>query len=215
MSAPRTNPGLPLRAALWIGIGVSVLASAFATSVSRTDFILHHVPTAACLAWLVFWRHRHPFDALAHVLLAVFLLIHIVGAHYLYSEVPYDAWIRGLLGFEPTERFGWQRNHYDRFVHFSFGLLVLRVAHQLVAQHATASRAVLLTLAILVITGCGAFYELLEWGIAVNLAPETAANYNGQQGDIWDAQQDQAIAILGALLAIPLEVLLPSRKGAV
>lgn len=44
------------------------------------------------------------------------------------------------------------------------------------------------------------FYELIEWAIAVGLSPEQAENYNGQQGDMWDAHKDMLLATIGAIL---------------
>jgi putative membrane protein len=59
------------------------------------------------------------------------------------------------------------------------------------------------------ILASSAVYEMLEWAITLILAPELAAEYNGQQGDMWDAQKDMALAALGSLL-----VLLISAIGA-
>jgi putative membrane protein len=55
-----------------------------------------------------------------------------------------------------------------------------------------------------VILSTSAFYELFEWVIAMSLAPGAAEAYNGQQGDIWDAQKDMATATAGAILAVAL-----------
>lgn len=53
--------------------------------------------------------------------LVVFLWLHILGARYIYSFVPYDDWSRSVLGSGISEWFGWERNHYDRLVHLCFG----------------------------------------------------------------------------------------------
>ncbi len=34
----------------------------------------------------------------------------------------------------------------------------------------------------------------------MGLSPEDAENYNGQQGDIWDAHQDMLLATVGAII---------------
>ena len=41
-------------------------------------------------------------------------------------------------------------------------------------------------------------YELFEWMLTIVMTSESADYYNGQQGDIWDAQKDMALALLGS-----------------
>jgi putative membrane protein len=86
--------------------------------------------------------------------------------------------------------FGWRRNHFDRLVHFAYGLcltMILRLKP-------------LRSLEIVLATS--ALYELFEWGVAVTLAPGMAEAYNGQQGDIWDPHKDMTLALLGAIVAV-------------
>ena len=45
------------------------------------------------------------------------------------------------------------------------------------------------------------FYELLEWGIAFSLSEDMAESYNGQQGDMWDAHKDMALAMVGSMIS--------------
>lgn len=171
------------------------------SSVSGTDLALHQIPTLVCLLYLVLGFRRHPYDRVSYGLIFLFMVIHTIGARYLYSNVPYDDWSEALFGFRPTEYFGHTRNHFDRFVHFVFGLWIFRPARQLVEQRTRSSYVMRALLAVAIIVTIGALYEILEWAIAVGLAPETAERYNGQQGDMWDAQKDQALALVGALIA--------------
>ena len=69
---------------------------------------------------LVLARRRLPFSATSWILVVSFLALHEVGSHYTYSRVPWMEWSRDLLGWAP----GWERNHYDRFLHLAFGLLL-------------------------------------------------------------------------------------------
>ena len=79
------------------------------------------------------WAHRRmPLGNGLCLGLFVFGVLHEVGAHYTYSEVPWDAWFRALLGGSPNEALGLGRNHYDRLVHFAYGLLVTPVAMHLI-----------------------------------------------------------------------------------
>jgi putative membrane protein len=71
---------------------------------------------------------KRPFTNAACNGLFLFLVFHEIGAHYTYSEVPYDQWAIAIFGRSVNEIFGWQRNHYDRLVHFSYGLLLTRAA---------------------------------------------------------------------------------------
>jgi uncharacterized membrane protein YjdF len=87
------------------------------------DWALENALTVAFVVALILLRHRLRLSRISYTALFVFLSLHTVGAHYTYSEVPYDEWTRALTGYSVNELFGWQRNHYDRFVHFAYGLL--------------------------------------------------------------------------------------------
>ena len=41
-------------------------------------------------------------------------------------------------------------------------------------------------------------YELFEWLLTIVMTAEEADYYNGQQGDMWDAQKDMALALVGS-----------------
>lgn len=103
-----------------------------------------------------------------------------------------------------SEHFGWTRNQYDRLVHFAFGALsVVPVAE--VARRwggLSARGAAVAVLGWVLAISC--LYEIFEWLLTIVAAGETADRYNGQQGDIWDAQKDMALAALGAILVLPL-----------
>ncbi len=167
-----------------------------------SGYLLHQVGTLIFLTIMIATYHYWRISAHAYVLATEFLLIHIVGAHYLYSYVPYDDWTQLLFGFRLNEVFGWQRNMYDRLVHFSYGLLLFKAMYEslrYVLKIQSTKLLILITLMLNMSTSL--LYELLEWGVAITLSPEAAEAYNGQQGDIWDAHQDMALALLGGLIA--------------
>ncbi|MEM7262333.1 MAG: DUF2238 domain-containing protein, partial [Planctomycetota bacterium] len=112
----------------------------------------------------------------------------------------YNEWSESLLGFHINDTFGFECNHYDRVLHFLFGLLFQRPVRQILDRWIDCRPWIMTLLAVVVIGSMGGFYEVLEWGIAATLSPETAEKYNGQQGDMWDAQKDIALAYLGAAL---------------
>ena len=96
----------------------------------RGDWLLENaLAAAAVLVLVVTWR-RFPLSNLSYSMLFVFLVLHEIGAHYTYSEVPYDDWFRAVFGTSPNDLFGLERNHYDRLVHFAYGLLVAYLGTQ-------------------------------------------------------------------------------------
>jgi len=134
-----------------------------------------------------------------------FIAIHCIAARWLYSNVPYDAWLQAALHWSPNAAFGWQRNHFDRLIHFLYGVCFTPALLPL-ARHAWPALRIgqAFTLAVMVVMCSSLAYEWLEWGIALLLSPEAAEAYNGQQGDMWDAHADMLLATLGSLLVWPM-----------
>jgi putative membrane protein len=165
------------------------------------DLTLHHVGTLAAVAAMLWTIRRAPVSDGAFVPVVAFTLLHVVGAHWLYSFVPYDRWAQSLSGATLSETFGWQRNHFDRLIHFAFGLLVTSAAREVVMARSRIGFVAAQVFAISLIFAAGAVYECLEWTLSLFADPQSAENYNGQQGDVFDAQKDLAIAALGAAVA--------------
>ncbi len=65
-------------------------------------------------------------------------------------------------------------------------------------------------LPILFVMSHSVIYELVEWIAALIVAPELGNAYLGTQGDPWDAQQDMALATLGAIVTAVLMQLVRS-----
>lgn len=134
------------------------------------------------------------------VCLLGFLWLHLIGARWIYSYVPYDQWTEWLTGQTLSAWMGWERNHYDRLVHFASGVLFVPPVEELLQRSGLQGRWLAAFLSISVVLAIGAAYEVAEWQVAVIFAPEYAEAYNGQQGDLWDPQKDLALAGLGAVL---------------
>jgi putative membrane protein len=166
---------------------------------------LHHSLTVVALIALLLVQQRLPFSSF--VLVLAFLLVHTVAARWIYSFVPYDQWTQAIFGWRLDDVLGWQRNNFDRLVHLSYGLLVAPVLFRFFLDRGWRRRWAALS-AVDIIVSTGALYELLEWGVAVTLAPGYAEAYNGQQGDVFDPQQDMAIALLGAIIGTVLALVL-------
>ncbi|MDE4453792.1 DUF2238 domain-containing protein [Psychrobacter sp. DAB_AL62B] len=177
-----------------------------------SSYLLHQFGTLLFLA-LMLGAYRYGYiSSRSYALASIFLFIHIIGARYLYSYVPYDAWTQQLFGISLNELFGWQRNMYDRLVHFSYGLLLFfAMVESSKSIFNVQSTKLLIAIALMVNMSSSLLYELLEWGIATTLSPEAAEAYNGQQGDVWDAHKDMALALLGGLIAAAI-TLFQTRK---
>ena len=166
-----------------------------------SSYLLHQLGTLLFLALMLGAYCYRYVSSRSYVLASLFLLIHIIGARYLYSYVPYNDWTQQLFSIRLDELFGWQRNMYDRLVHFSYGVLLFNaMADVSKTIFNIQSVKLLIALALMINMSSSLLYELLEWSIAMTLSPEAAEAYNGQQGDVWDAHKDMALALLGGLI---------------
>jgi putative membrane protein len=185
-------------AVVWIGLGIAPRY--------REDWLLENLPTLVGVPAAIVGYRRFRFSDRAYLQATLFLLLHTVGSHYTYSEVPAGFWARDL--------FGWTRNHYDRFVHFAFGVLMLRPVRELGFRHGHPGLGAELVLSVAGVALCSVLYELLEWAVASVVDPAAGTAYHGTQGDQWDAQQDMALALAGATLAAAVEWWLDRRSYA-
>ena len=150
---------------------------------------------------------RFRFSDRAYLQLTAFLLLHTFGSHYTYSQVPLGDWAREALGLA--------RNHYDRLVHFAFGVLTFRPMREICFR--SGREPGLFTTVFLIasaVVALGVAYELVEWLAAVVVAPEAGTSFLAMQGDPWDTQKDLALAGLGALLVGVCEMKAPLRPRA-
>ena len=173
--------------------------------------LMQHVPTVLSVMLLAYLSNRLTISRLSFSLIILFLCLHTLGARYLYSYTPYDVWSEALLGINLSETFGFERNHYDRLVHFSYGLLLVVPVQEFERRYLRLSLAVSSVLAVEFIIATSAAYELIEWLIAVVFTPNWAEQFLGQQGDIFDAQKDTALATAGSLISIGILVLTSRR----
>jgi putative membrane protein len=180
-------------AVLWLGLAIEPR--------HRADWALENALVVVAGLVLALAYRRRALSRLSYTLVFVFLTLHAVGAHYTYSEVPYDAWIRALTGQSLDATLGWQRNNFDRLVHFAYGLLLTYPVREVVVR-ATGLRGFwgyFLPMDLTMSTS--ATYELIEWGAAMVFGGDLGIAYVGAQGDPWDAQKDMSLAALGAALA--------------
>ena len=165
-------------------------------------FWLQHVPTVAVVLVLAVLQNRLAISRPSYTLILLFMALHLLGARYLYSYVPYDDWSEQLAGFRITDRFGFERNQYDRVVHLFYGAFLVVPAWRFLRRVVGPNTGWSALFAFSIIMAASAVYEIFEWLIAVTMAPDWADSYNGQQGDLWDSQRDMALAALGAIVSL-------------
>ncbi len=212
MNAPaRQGPGYPLLLLGLFGIVFIVLGIAPAM---REDWMLENVLVVAAIGFLCIGYRRLRLSNGAYTLLFVFGVFHEIGSHYQYSLVPYDAWIAALGGGSLLEALpGFERNQYDRFVHFLYGLLVTPAASEMIAARVRPRGAWMFLLPVTFMMSHAVVYELFEWLAASVFGGDLGEAYLGTQGDTWDAQKDMALAMLGSIIVQPVWMARQRRHG--
>ena len=164
--------------------------------VDRGDWFLENLLVFAAMILLISTYHRFQFSNLTYTLIALFLALHAIGAYYTYAKVPAGFWMQHLLHLN--------RNHFDRLIHFGFGLLLTYPLQELLRRVAGVRAPWLPWLALAAIAAMSSFFEILEGVIAQIVRPDLGTAYLGTQGDIWDAQKDIFLAFCGAIIATTL-----------
>jgi putative membrane protein len=171
----------------------------------RQDWLLENVLVFVAVPLLVRYGPDLRLSDASWVCLFVFFTLHAIGAHYTYSEVPFQQW----LGFGDDG----SRNHYDRLVHFLYGLLMALPVIELLDARAPPVGLWRWLLPVLFLMSHGALYECIEWVAAEIFGGELGMAYLGTQGDVWDAQKDTALAAAGAALGVTFWLLWRARTS--
>jgi putative membrane protein len=181
------------------------------------DWWLENILVITGLLLLILTARRFVFSRLSYFLIFLFLCLHTLGAHYTYSEVPYRAWFEslGLRGTAPPfDAADPARNHFDRLVHFLYGLLLtlpFREAFYFAVVPKSAFWSYLIILSFNMATSL--LYELLEWAVVEIWGGELGLAFLGAQGDPWDAHKDMLLAAMGCLLCFALMLLVQALSG--
>ena len=177
-----------------------VIAATWIKPLYPAEQALHGSLTVVALARM--WRYSSRLQVSKRDLffMALFLSVHSIAARWLYSYIPYDAWGNSLFGFSINAHMGWTRNHFDRLVHFLFGVCFTPgIASYVLRRYGvTPKHAFCLAIGVIMVTSL--WYEWFELAIAMILSGKDAEAYNGQQGDMWDAHKDMLMATLGSLI---------------
>ncbi len=170
----------------------------------RQDWLLENLLVLIAVALLIWNYQRLRFSNLAYTAMFVFFCLHEVGAHYTYSEVPYAHWLQLLSGWDMNAALGVERNHFDRAIHFGYGLLLIPAIAELLDARARLTGIWRQILPVMFVMSNSEVYELIEWQAAEFFGGELGQAYLGSQGDIWDAQKDTAMALMGAIVGLVL-----------
>ena len=182
------------RTVSWILIYCAVLIWSVINPHDYMTWLLEVAPALIGAGILFAIRNTFPLTPLTAILVLLHCIILMVGGHYTYAEVPLFDWL--------AEVFGWQRNNYDKLGHFAQGFVPAIVAREiLIRKNVVATRAWRNFFIVCFCLGFSAFYELIEWWVAL-LSGEGAEAFLGTQGYIWDTQSDMAWALSGAIIAL-------------
>lgn len=158
----------------------------------REDWLLENLLVFIALPIIIWTDKRIAFSHISLWMLFLFFILHAIGAHYTYSEMP---WFSSI-----TQFFGFERNHYDRVTHFLFGFLLFLPFYELFVTFQKSKRSALLFTFLFLLSASG-MYEVLEWVATEITNAELGTAFLGIQGDEWDAQKDMACGHLGSLFA--------------
>lgn len=168
----------------------------------RADWMLENALVIAAVIVIAASFRQFPLSRISYTLIFIFLCLHEIGAHYTYSQTPYDRWFQHYLGFSLNELLGFQRNQFDRLAHFTYGLLLAYPIREMFIRIVAVRGFWAYFLPLDLTLSTSALFELFEWFAAELFGGELGVAYLGMQGDVWDAQKDMLVAAIGALLAM-------------
>ena len=191
----RRHARLPL--ALSAALALICILTLWSPPAGRVSWALEVGPGLLEIAVLAAVYRRLPLSHLVYVAVFLHLQILIYGGYYTYALTPLGNWAKEALHLG--------RNHYDRVGHVALGVVPSLLAREVLLRCTPLRRGGwLFFLVCSVVLAFAAFWELLEWWTAVLAAPDVGVAFLGSQGDVWDAQWDMLLALVGALVTLPL-----------
>ena len=196
MKTEIATPAGPLEQAGLAFVFVALTAWSAIAPADELTWWLEALPAIFAFLALAATRNIFPLTRITLWTLWALLLMIVIGAHYTYSGVPPFDWLK--------DYFNLQRNHYDRVSHFLQGVTVSLFAREIVRRTTSVRRSIpLYVLIVLATLGVSAGCELIEW-LAAEIFGQGAQEFLGIQGDVWDAQKDMGLALIGALVTLAL-----------
>ncbi len=158
------------------------------------DWLLENILVFIFVPIIYLTGRYFQLSLLSYTLITIFMMLHVIGSHYTYAEVPW--------GYTLGKWFGTDRNMYDRLVHFAFGFLLAYPIREMSVRVAKMRGFWGYFVPFMIISAMGGFYEVIEWIAAINVDPVAGSAFLGTQGDEWDAQKDIALAVVGSFLSL-------------
>jgi len=182
---------------LWVTLFFIVLIWSGVNPKDQFTWFLEVLPALIGFVVLVATYKSFPLTPLLYTLILVHMIILMVGGHYTYAEVPLFDWIRDILDQS--------RNNYDKVGHFMQGFEPAILAREILIRKEiiSGSKAWLSYLILCIVLSFSAFYELVEWWVALAEGDDAEA-FLGTQGYIWDTQSDMMFALIGGITALIL-----------
>lgn len=178
-------------------LAVILIASVWDPPAGRFSWLLEVGPGLAGIAALAAVYRRLPMSHFVYACVFVHVLILNYGGIYTYAETPLGNWAR--------DTFDLARNHYDRVGHVALGVFPAFIAREVLLRRTPLERGGWLYFLVLcVILAIAAFWELIEWWTTLVVASDVGTAFLGSQGDIWDAQWDMFLALVGAAIVLPV-----------
>ena len=189
----------------WISIFLVVLLWSGYQPKETLTWFMEVAPALIGVILLVLTYKKFPLTPLLYTLILVHMIILFVGGHYTYAEVPLFDTIK--------EMFDQARNNYDKVGHFAQGFIPVILARELLIRKEVikASKVWLNYISLSIILAFSAFYELIEWWVALVIGQDAEA-FLGTQGYVWDTQSDMGYALLGGIVALVLLSRLHDRQ---
>ena len=178
---------------LWLGLFFIVLTWSGINPKDQFTWLLEVIPAIIGLVLMASSYKHFKLTPILYGFILAHCIVLMVGGHYTYAEVP---WFDNLFGSE--------RNNYDKVGHFFQGFVPALLAREiLLRKNVVNGKGWLNVFVVSICLAFSAFYELIEWWVAV-LSGENAEAFLGTQGYIWDTQSDMGIALLGAICSLLL-----------
>jgi len=182
---------------LWLTIFLATLIWSAINPKDQFTWFLEVVPALIGFVLIAFTYKKFPLTSMLYILILIHMIILMVGGHYTYAEVPLFDWIRDILHQS--------RNNYDKVGHFAQGFIPAILARELLIRKeiVKGSKIWLNYIILSIVLAFSAFYELIEWWVALATG-EDAEAFLGTQGYVWDTQSDMMYALIGAVAALLL-----------
>lgn len=164
------------------------------TTRSHLNWWIENILVILFVPWFIWLHKRFHFNNLSLLCLFFFLLIHIYGAQMSYTYNQVGVWLK--------ERYHLERNPYDRFVHFNFGVLITYPLYDFAQNRYQLAERFSFVIVTTSILGLATWFELIEWLVAATTDSETGETYVATQGDVWDAHKDIALAYFASILVM-------------